>query len=303
MNSTSIKIKKFLSNRNTVTIICAIIGIIVLYVGYTMKVQSAVEPVSIPYAKVTIQPRTKITEEMIGWMTVANAALEEMGKNVIRNKKDLIDYYTNVNTMIPQGSLFYDKAVVKKDELPDSAVYDVKEGEVLHYLTVNMSTSYVNAIVPGGYIDLYVKTKQSGSELAKAGKFIKNVKVLAVKTSDGLNVFENSDELRIPAYVIFAVTEEQHGYLVSASQINMTIFPVPTSASEKDVIANNSANKITSEEIIEYIEEESERFEQIIEEDNDLVVPPLKEENGGKENEEDNSENGLFPFLPGLDGE
>ena len=66
MNSTSIKVKKFLSNRNTVTIICAIIGIIVLYVGYTMRIQSAVEPVSIPYAKVTIQPRMKITEEMIG---------------------------------------------------------------------------------------------------------------------------------------------------------------------------------------------------------------------------------------------
>ena len=48
----------------TITIICAIIGIIVLYVGYTMRIQSAVEPVSIPYAKVTIQPRMKITEEI-----------------------------------------------------------------------------------------------------------------------------------------------------------------------------------------------------------------------------------------------
>ena len=290
MNSTSIKVKKFLSNRNTVTIICAIIGIIVLYVGYTMRIQSAVEPVSIPYAKVTIQPRMKITEEMIGYMKVATAALEEMGDNIITKKSDLIDYYTNINTMIPEGSLFYKKAVVKKSALPGSAVYDVKEGEVLHYLTVNMSTSYVNAIVPGGYIDLYVKdTDQYGK--ARVGKFIKNIKVLAVKTSDGFNVFENSDEMRVPAYVMFAVTEEQHSYLVSAAQLGINVFPVPTSVSE-ETIEEGAEKVITSAEITDYIDSESIRFEQILEsngndntenndENNDINEDPNNGTNGG----------------------
>lgn len=254
MNSTTIKIKKFLSNRNTVTIICAILGIIVLYVGYTIKIQSAVEPVSIPYAKVTIQPRTQITEEMIGYMEIANAALKKMGDNIITKKSDLIDYYTNVNTMIPEGSLFYKKAVVDKDDLPDSAVYDVKEGEVLHYFTVNMSTSYVNAIVPNGYIDLYVSLKDDYGNVG-VGKFIKNIKVLAVKDSNGLNVFENSDELRTPAYIIISVTAEQHKYLVSAAELGIRVFPVPTAISEEEVANKQAENMITNETIREYIEE------------------------------------------------
>lgn len=264
MNSTSIKIKKFLSNRNTVTIICAVLGIIVLYVGYTMRVQSAVEPVSIPYAKVTIQPRTQITEEMIGYMEIASAALEKMGNNVITNKSDLVDYYTNINTMIPKGSFFYQKAVVKKEDLPDSAVYDVKEGEVLHYFTVNMSTSYVNAIVPNGYIDLYVSDKDDYGKV-RVGKFIKNIKVLSVKDSNGLNVFENSDELRTPSYIIIAVTAEQHNYLVTAAELGIRVFPVPTSISEKEVAATEADKIVTSEEIMDYIDKKSERFEQIVE--------------------------------------
>ena len=239
MNSTSMKIKKFLSNRNTVTIICAVIGVAVLYIGYNMRVQSAIKPVSVPYAKVTIQPRTEITDDMIGFMEVASAAIEKMGKNVILcdNQADansetscakkLIGHYANINTMIPQGSLFYDGAVVSRDKLPDAALYATKEGEVLHYLTVNMSTSYVNSIVPGGYIDLYVKTTDRSTGEVKVGKFIENIKVLGVKTGDGLNVFENTDERRVPAYVIFAVPKEQHTYLLKAAELGLNVIPVP----------------------------------------------------------------------------
>ena len=167
--------------------------------------------------------------------------------------------------------------------------YIVKDGEVLHYLTVNMSTSYVNAIVPGGYIDLYVKdTDQYGK--ARVGKFIKNIKVLAVKTSDGLNVFENSDEMRVPAYVMFAVTEEQHSYLVSAAQLGINVFPVPTSVSEK-TIEEGAEKVITSAEITDYIDSESIRFEQILE-SNGNNNTETDEENNNTNEDPNNGTNG-----------
>ena len=258
-----------------------------------MKIQAAIQPVSIPYAKQTIQPRTKITEEMIGYMQVASEALKKMGTNVITKKSDLVDYYTNINTMIPEGSLFYHKAVVKKDELPDSSVYDVKKGEVLYYLTVNISTSYVNAIVPGGYIDLYVRDKDLDGK-ARVGKFIKNIKVLAVKTDNGLNVFENSDEIRNPRYIIFAVTEEQHNYLVTAEELGITVFPVPTSVSEKEVAADKTEKVITSDQIMYYIDEMSERFEQIVDNNNKDEDNTENEENDlvNDENNTGNETNG-----------
>lgn len=87
-------------------------------------------------------------------------------------------------------------------------MYDVAEGETLYYLTVNMLTSYTNSILPGNYIDIYLSTKENNKALV--GKILENVKILAVKTSDGKNVFENSDESRTPYVIIFALPEEQH---------------------------------------------------------------------------------------------
>lgn len=293
MNSTSIKIKKFISNKNTVTIICAIIAVIVLYVGYNMRVQSAIEPVKIPYAKVTIQPRTKITDDMIGYIHVASAALDTMGGNVIVDEKKIINQYTNINTMIPQGSMFYNGAVVSKSDLPDAAVYDVPDGEELFYLHVNMTTSYVNSIVPGGYIDLYIRTTDKTTGKARVGKFIENIKVLAVKTSDGQNVFENTDENRIPAYVLFSIpapevdeTDEdgnvitnQYLYLSAAQELGLTIIPVPTKIKESDVVPEASA--ITSDDLIAYIDEQYEEF---------MQNQKIENDNGGEE-DNNNPEN------------
>jgi len=288
MNSGMIKFKKFLSNRNTVAIICAILGILVLYFGYTMKVQDAVKPVTIPYAKVTIQPRTKITKEMIGYMTIAQAALDEMNDTIIKNTKDLIDYYSNTNTMIPEGSFFYKSAVVKEEDIAGSALLGINsETEMLYILNVNMSTSYVKSILPGGYVDLYVRTTDEFNK-ARVGRFIKNVRVLAVKTSDGLNVFENSDEMRVPAYVFIAVTHEQHHYLVTAAELGINVFPVPTSISEKEVVDSKSEKVITSEEIIDYIEDASERFEQVVENNNN---DNNNDNNSDNNNENNNDEN------------
>ena len=86
-----------------------------------------------------------------------------------------------------------------------------------------MSTSYVNSIVPGGYIDLYVRTTDRTTGEVKVGKFIENIKVLGVKTGDGLNVFENTDEQRVPAYIIFAVPSEQHIYLLMAAELGLDV--------------------------------------------------------------------------------
>jgi len=251
MNSTSIKIKKFLSNRNTVTILCAIIGIVVLYVGYNLRVKSAIEPVKVPYAKVTIQPRTKIQDDMIGYMEVAKAALDEMGQNVILDKEKIINYYSNINSLIPQGSLFYNGAVIDGEKIPGASVYKVPEGQVLYYLTVNMTTSYVNSIVPGEYIDLYIRTTDKTTGQARVGKFIEKIEVFAVKTSDGLDVFENSEEVRVPAYIIFSIPKEQHTYLLMAAELGLPVIPVPINRTP-DTKPGESV--MTSEELKSYID-------------------------------------------------
>ena len=63
MNNLVVGIKKFFTNKNTVTVVGVILAIVILYVGYNMRINQAITPVTVPYATETIKARTQITED------------------------------------------------------------------------------------------------------------------------------------------------------------------------------------------------------------------------------------------------
>lgn len=262
-NSTNLKVKKFLKNKNTVTFVCFILVAVVLIVGYNWRVNSQVQPVRVPYAKVTIQPKTKITQEMIGYRTVARASLDGE-QNPILNVNDLINNkYVNYNTIIPQGSMFYAEAVANKEDLPDYALMEVPQGYTLYYLNVTMKTTYMNSMMPGSIIDLYVSAK-SDDDLAMVGKLFEDIKIIAVKTADGKDVFEDSSETRVPSVVIFAVPTDYYITLKQLEAINtfglapqkMEVTPVPSTKNYTDSTTGEEITPtLTSDELQEYIKE------------------------------------------------
>ena len=257
MNNLVIGIKKFFTNKNTVTVVGVILAIIVLYVGYNIRVNQAVNPISVPYALVTINPGTQITEDMVGTMDVPPAML---AGDVYRNSEDVIDMYSAGDSVIPEGSLFYSRSVVTRDQLPAAIIYDYPKGYVLYNLAVNMTTSYSNSIYPDNYIDIYLKitnpTDANGNvteDRIMIGKLLENVKVLAVFDSNGNNVFANLDEKGTPAQIIFAVPEEYHLLLRKASYLrayDSEIIPVPTAESLEE---DPGDVKVSSEDLRNFI--------------------------------------------------
>ncbi|HHT38778.1 MAG TPA: hypothetical protein GXZ95_05180 [Mollicutes bacterium] len=238
--------KKFISNKNTVTILGVFLGILVLYFGYNFRVQQAIKPIRVPYATVTIQPRQKITEDMIGYANIPPAMI--MG-NVIINPAVIIDKYANYNTVIPQGSLFYSDTIITAAELPDSAFVDIPEGYVPFSLPVTVESTYGNSIFPGNYINIYFKGLNEEGKII-VGKLVENIKVLAVKDSSGRHVFENTDEERSSSYIIFALPEDLHlllrkaYYLRADRTIEAELIPIPnTEAYTGDVGVINVANQ------------------------------------------------------------
>lgn len=220
------KIKRFLTNKNTVTIIGLVLIIAILYFVYNSRIKAATNPIRIPVAKVTIQPKTLITDDMIDYIQVPAVSVK---KNTIRTKNSIVGKYSNYNTMIPAGSMFYSEALITKDQLPDAALLEVGEDEVLYNFPVTMNTSYQNSIMPGSKIDIYMKALND-ERVLMVGKLIENINVLAVKTSDGLNVFDNTSEHRTPAYIFFGVSPEIHILLRKASYMSnysVVLFPVP----------------------------------------------------------------------------
>ena len=243
-------LKRLLANKNVVTLVGAVLIAAILYGFYKWNVSQATNPIKIPYAKVTIEPRTEITSDMIGYIEVPQSALKG---NVLTNvNTQVLGKYTNVNSLIPEGSYFYKNVIVNFSELPDSFLVDIPAGLVAYNFKVTTASTYGNSIYPGNYVDIYFKGISNGSIMI--GKVIENVKVLAVKDASGNHVFENSTENRTPSQIIFAVSEEINLLLRKAEYINEAdLIIVPTNVSyiyESDQIVTS----ITSDAIKSYIE-------------------------------------------------
>lgn len=210
-------LKRFLANKNTVTILGVVLAIFVLYVAYNYRINQETTPVRVPYAKVTIQPKTEITEDMVGYMDVPRKALQG---NIITSARLVIGEYSNYNTIIPVGSMFYKETVVSFESLPDSAFSDVKEGYTVYNFPVDMESTYGNSLFPGNYIDIYFKGINDSGEVMY-GQLFKNIKILAVKTNKGESVFRSSEEFGTPAMLLFAVPNDM--YLTLKKAVYLTV--------------------------------------------------------------------------------
>ena len=259
MGNLATNFKKFLQNKNTVTVIGVILAIIVLYFAYTIRINSAIHPVSVPYAIEQIKAGTQITESMISTREVPPAMLDG---EVILNVGEIIDKYAAADTVIPKGSLFYKRAVVEKEQLPGNIILDYPKNYVLYNLDVNTSSTYGNSVFPGNYVDIWLKamvkvneneTNKSSADQVMYGKLISNVKVLAVKDSSGQAVFQNMDENRAPAMVVFALPQEYYVLLKKASYMrtySTEITLVPTNEGNKD---EPGELELSSESVKEWI--------------------------------------------------
>lgn len=248
------KLKQILSNKNTVTFIGIILIAIVLYGFYRWNLNKLTSPIRVPYANQTINPRTKITSDMISYLEIPSTSIKG---NVITNSNDLINMYTNVNASIPSGSLFYQSQVVKQEELPDSFLVNIQDGYVPYNFSVDTKSTYGNSIYPGNYVDIYFKGNQDGKIMV--GKLLENVKVLAVKDSSGRHVFETTDSDRVPSQLILAVTSDIHLLLRKAEYISgVSIIVVPNNTSiNLDDEDEEVSITVKSETIKNYIEERS----------------------------------------------
>ncbi len=273
MNTT--KIVNFLKNKNTVTALASIVIVLVLVLGYNMRISSVTTPVLIPYASVTIQPGTLIDESMIEYMSVPTAAIK--GK-IVRNKRGIINKYTAENTMIPIGSFFYEAALANEISNQDKELYQkIEEGEVLNYITVNMLSSYSNSIVPGNYVDIYASVQAADEANTtvlknKVARLFTNVKIVDVRTSDGKSVFASSAEARTPAVIYFGLPKEEdtilnmihainswgggaseEGEALTTTEIKLT--PIPTTAGFDKKDSDALEVRITSPEMVSIIKD------------------------------------------------
>ena len=265
--------KRFFKNKNTVTIIGVVAILILLYIGYSTQINRAVEPVSVPVATQTIQPRTEITDDMVQTIDMPNSSISS---NVIRAKSMVVGKYSNVNSVIPEGSMFYTDTVITKDELPDAAFTKVKAGEVVYNFPVDMESTYGNSIFPGNKIDIYMKVGNGNEEKIMIGKLIENIEVLAVKDSSGRAVFEDTSENRTPSMMIFGLSEDLNLLLKKASYLDdlgVELYPVPHGGN----VSKEGATQVSTQQLVDYVNAHSVDIPVATETKVDKLVPTATE--------------------------
>ena len=271
MNNLSSSMKKFLGNKNTVTILGVVLCIVILYLGYNYRINQKVSLKKVPYANQTIQPKTEITNSMISYMSVPDSFL--LG-DFYRSSDDIVGKYYNYNTMIASGRLFYKELLVDSKYIPDEMFGNVPEGYTIINYGVNMTSTYANSMMPDDYINIYFKALDDDDNIM-FGKFISNVKILSVKDNNGQNVFESTEEARTPAYMMFALPEDMHllfrKAIYLANEYNVELILVPNTVtlteekadvfvSSKDIqdFINDKTNMVSVDEILSSTKEVTE---------------------------------------------
>lgn len=253
MNNLQSSLKKFVSNKNTITILGVVLCIIVLYVGYNMRINQKVSLSKVPYANQTIQPRTKITEDMISYMNVPAAFIKGSYYN---SSEQIQGKYAKSDIMIAQGSLFYTDLLTESSNASDSIFSEVSSNETVVSYKVNMDSTYANSMMPGDIINVYFKAVGDDGAIM-FGKFISNIKILDVKDGSGRRVFENTTESRSPAYMLFALPEDMHLlfrkaiYLSNSYEVELILVPNTKKLEKEDTVS------VSSKDIQNFIDEKT----------------------------------------------
>ena len=240
-------LKRFIQNKNTVTILAVLAGIIILWYFYNYRVNQAVTTVEIPYAIDQIDTRKKIETDNLKTREITRAALKD--NDLVESIADLEGKHICVGTSIPANGFFHKSQVCEERDLPNSVNENLPEGYTLANIKVTNETTYANSISEGDYIDIYMYAKDANNQ-ALYGKLIEKIKVLEVRDNSGKNIFWDATAGE-SAQLLFGVPDEYADLFDIASRTNgITLVPRLRNAAYSK---NPGETEISSEELRAFI--------------------------------------------------
>lgn len=251
--------KRLIGNKNTVTILGLLACVVTLVIGYNYRVRLAIDPITVPYAKVEIPARTLITSDMIGRMKIARNYAKDAG-NLVKTSEEIVGKYVSYKTNIPKGSLFYSEVIKEAAEMPDSAFANIEDGYTIYSLAVDADKTLKNSIRQGDYIDLYMSAREyrNNSNLIIYGCLIKSIRVLAVKDQRGNNIVKNTMTYGKPAELLFAVDNDLFLLLSRAEHAKQGSIEIVPVLRNKQYTSEGNPTSVDSNYLIQFINSQVE---------------------------------------------
>ena len=281
MNNFGIAFKRFVTNKNTVTIIGIIVILILLYFGYDRTVRKSVDPINVPVAKNRLTSEHEITNDDIAYKKVSRVVV---GDNVITSVGLIIGKYTNINVTIPEGSMFYSEWLVDKENLPGKWIesVDFADGEEAYYFNTDTIKTLGNSVLPNSYIDIYLKVNDENNNVM-FGKLLENIKVLVVHDGSGKNVFDDANSVGEPSYLGFALSHDFYVLLSKAEALNLDLVLAPQGVTPQIVDDENTV-MVGSETLRDYIDANTASID-----DEHIESKPIEEKTNDKSNTNSNA--------------
>ena len=200
-----------LSNKNTITILIVLIGVVAIYFVYDNQVKSTTDTIMVYYVKDNVPANTQLKEEQLDKVSV-NKSLTKTYKGLITNLSQIMDgdgkyYYVNYDHALSAGQLLSKNDLIAASEKPANKMYGFDEGKKPFEINVDLNLTQGNSIAPGNSVDLWIQGGNlEDEETIIFNKFIENLEVIDVVDNNWLTTAgKDSQE---PKFLITAVDEE-----------------------------------------------------------------------------------------------
>ena len=185
-----------------------------------------------------ILPRSCITEEDLQIIKVPNIYLKD---NAFDKKEEIIGKYTDIQGMIPKGSLFYKSMLKKQEELSDYPSTKLLEGQMAYSLTASIIELAGNTIVEDQRVDVYVALN-GNNKIPIVDKLISNARVLSIHDSKGYNITHPKSS-KIPNVILLAIDEKSVEFLAKAEKIGtVKLLASSESYSQHEAMLNENSS-------------------------------------------------------------
>ena len=200
----------------------SLLMLLLVILSYQVFSTKKVEVLEVLVAKETIYPRTKITEYNTKVVKVPKIYITG---NALTDKKMVLGHYTNVYSVIPEGSLFYQEILEKPENLSDYPGLLLLKGQVSYALMSDVAKSAGNSLVAGQKVDLYASISQK-EQAQVTDCLIKGIRITAIKDRNGVDITKEESS-GIPYVILLAVNESYVKYLKAADKLgNIELYAV-----------------------------------------------------------------------------
>lgn len=184
-----------------------------------------------------ILPRTCLDEADLQMIKVPSIYLKD---NAFAKKSDIIGKYTEIQGMIPKGSLFYKTMLKQQEELSDYPSTKLLEGQMAYSLAASIIELAGNTIVEDQRVDVYV-TLNGKSNVPVVDKLISNARVLSIHDSKGYNI-NHPKSSKIPSVIILAIDKKSVEFLAKAEKVGtVKLLASSESYSQQEAMFNENS--------------------------------------------------------------